>query len=219
MSACIYILAHNYKHKSNKIPFLNKNSPNLTLILVPQKMRNSISPTSFFPILLLLIFLPFTQCSIFPLDKSGNLIQQICKKTPNYDLCLSSLLSNPESSNVDVKGLAQIMADILLGNVSDSLNYIEGLVKQAPEEQLERCLAYCAELYIPVVKYTLPQAIEALSKGQYRFANYGISDVAKEADTCEKKFSSSSIQSPLTDMNNLLESLSDVAVAIVNTLL
>ncbi|KAK4586450.1 hypothetical protein RGQ29_023551 [Quercus rubra] len=182
-------------------------------------MRNSISPTSIFLMLLLLLHVPLIQCSIFPLDdESGNLIDHTCKKTSHYDLCLSSLQSNPQSSTADVKGLAQIMADILLANVTDTLNYIEGLIKQSPEPELERSLTYCAELYIPVVKYTLPQAIDALSKGHYRFANYGISDVAKEADTCEKKFSGP-IQSPLTDWNNLVQGLSDVAVDIVNILL
>lgn len=184
-------------------------------------MRNSISPTSSTFLLLLVlfpIFPPLTQCSILPLDESDNLIDEICKQTPHYKLCLSYLQSNPQSSNADAKGLAQIMGDILLACATEELSYIEGLIKQAPEPELERSLAYCAELYIPVVKYTLPQALDALSKGEYKFANYGIADVAKEADACEKKFSGST-DSPVTDRNNLVESLSEVAKAIVNVLL
>ncbi|KAB1225605.1 Cell wall / vacuolar inhibitor of fructosidase 1 [Morella rubra] len=184
-------------------------------------MRNSISATSVFLLLhviLFSVFLQSTQCSNFSTDESGNLLEEICKQTPLYDLCLSSLQSNPQSSKTDVKGLARIMADTLLANAADALNYIEGLIKQSPEPEVERSLAYCAELYIPVVKYTLPQAIDALTNGQYKFANFGISDAAKEADACEKKLSGST-KSPLSDWNNLVENLSDVAVAIVNILI
>lgn len=148
-------------------------------------------------------------------SQSTDLISKTCKKTPHYDLCLSSLQSSPQSSNSDISGLARIMADLVLSNATDTLNYIHGLLKQSPEEDLQRPLANCAELYIPVVKYSLPQSIDALSNGHYGFANYGISDAAKQAQACEKGFSGST-ESPLTDRNTLVSSLSNVAVAIIN---
>lgn len=148
-------------------------------------------------------------------SQSTDLISKTCKKTPNYDLCLSSLQSSPQSSNSDISGLARIMADLVLSNATDTLDYIHGLLKQSPEEDLQRPLANCAELYIPVVKYSLPQSIDALSNGHYGFANYGISDAAKQAQACEKGFSGST-ESPLTDRNTLVSSLSNVAVAIIN---
>ncbi|TXG71560.1 hypothetical protein EZV62_000139 [Acer yangbiense] len=95
------------------------------------------------------------------------------------------------------------MATTVLKNATDNLNYIEGLIKQTPDPQQERPLADCAELYIPVVKYELPQAIEALSRGHFGFAKYNIADVGKQADNCEKGFSGSSAKSPLTDRNKL----------------
>ncbi|OMO53478.1 Pectinesterase inhibitor [Corchorus capsularis] len=163
------------------------------------------------PILLLTISLPSINC---------DLVDQICKKTPFYDLCISTLRSNSNNSaeSSDVKGLASVAADILLSNATDTLNYIQSQISQTSDPQMERALAYCAELYIPVVKYNLPQAIEALSKGKFEFASDGISDAAKQADACEKNFSGS-LNSPLSDRNKLLHSLSDVAVAIVKLLL
>ncbi|KAJ4721976.1 Pectinesterase inhibitor [Melia azedarach] len=159
-------------------------------------------------LLLLLLLLP-----VF-IQSDDNLIIQICKKTPFRDLCISSLNS---SAPTDVKGLATIIAQRVLENATDNLNYIQGLIKQAPDPQQERALANCAELYIPVVKYELPQAIDALCKGHYGFANYGIADVGKQADACEKGFSGSA-KSPLTDRNKLVRSLSDIAVAIISIL-
>lgn len=112
-----------------------------------------------------------------------------------------------------------MVADNLLANATDTLNYIQAQINQTSDPQMERALAYCAELYIPVVKYNLPQAIDALSKGQFAFAVDGLSDAAKEADACEKNFSGS-MKSPLiSDRNKILHSLSDVTVAIVKILL
>ncbi|XP_061990507.1 cell wall / vacuolar inhibitor of fructosidase 1 [Rosa rugosa] len=162
------------------------------------------------PLLLLLLHIVFF--NVQTQSQSTDLISKTCKKTPHFDLCLSSLQSSPQSSNSDISGLAHIMADLVLSNATDTLDYIHGLLKQSPEEDLQKPLANCAELYIPVVKYTLPQSIDALSNGHYGFANYGISDAAKEAEACEKGFSG---ESPLTDRNTLVSSLAEVAVAII----
>ncbi|XP_039038502.1 cell wall / vacuolar inhibitor of fructosidase 1-like [Hibiscus syriacus] len=163
-------------------------------------------------LLLLTISLPSTQ-------SDDDLIDQICKKTPFYDLCTSTLKSNADPQNTDTKGLAGVMAGILLSNATDTLSYIRGQISETSDPQMERVLAYCAELYIPVVKYNLPQAIDALSKGRFEFASDGISDAAKQADACEKKLSGPLKLSPLSERNRLLHSLSDVAVAIVKLLL
>ncbi|KAL5541495.1 hypothetical protein UlMin_009205 [Ulmus minor] len=167
--------------------------------------------------------LPITLSLIFLLhltttQSSNNLIEETCKKTPHYELCLSSLESNPESKNSDILGLAHIMINNVLANATDALDLIRNLLKQAPDPQEERSLAYCAELFIPVVKYSLPQAIEALIGGHFGFASYGVSDAAKETDACKKSFSGSN-QSPLIDRVNVLHELIDVAEAIISVLL
>ncbi|GAV71688.1 PMEI domain-containing protein [Cephalotus follicularis] len=166
------------------------------------------------PIFLLHVLIPI----LLPLIQCDDLIDQTCKETPFYDLCVNTLEPISRSTKTDVKGLAGIMANILLSNVTDTLNYIQVLIKQTTDQQLEKALANCAELYIPEVKYNLPQAIDALMKGDYAFANYVISDAAKEADACERSFSDST-KSPLTCRNQLVSNLCDVAVGILNVLL
>ncbi|KAK9292192.1 hypothetical protein L1049_020153 [Liquidambar formosana] len=169
-------------------------------------------------VLLFLIFPPLSQSSFQPLaPKGSDLIDNTCKQTPYYDLCVSSLRSDPRSSSADVQGLALIITDMVLGNATDTLALIEDLLKQIKDPSLEKALAYCAELYIPVVKYDLPQAIEALTKGHYKFANYSISEAGNQADTCEKNFTGSTV-SPLTDQNSLVHDLSAVAASIANKL-
>ncbi|KAJ7955263.1 Pectinesterase inhibitor [Quillaja saponaria] len=169
-------------------------------------------------VVLTTIICELTQSSVLRRDENGDLIVQTCKQTPYYDLCVSSLQSNPQSSNTDLKGLALIMVGNVQANATETLNYIEGLIKQTTDQQLEQALAFCAELYIQVVKFSLPQAADAVSDGRFGFANYGISDAVNEAVTCEKKFSGS-IKSPLTDRNDSVHKFSDIAAAILDQLL
>ncbi|KDP27948.1 hypothetical protein JCGZ_19028 [Jatropha curcas] len=164
-------------------------------------------PMILFYILLFSTSLPETQCS--------DLINQICKKTPFYDLCVSSL--NPQSPVSDVKTVASTLANLILSNATDTLSYIQGLIKEGADPQLQKPLANCAELYIPVVRYNLPQAIDALTRGRFGFTSYLLSDAGKQADDCEKSFSGSN-QSPLSFRNKLVSNLCDVAVAILKLL-
>ncbi|KAL3752453.1 hypothetical protein ACJRO7_013151 [Eucalyptus globulus] len=150
--------------------------------------------------------------------KIDGLIEQTCRLTPFYDLCLSSLKSDPTSSAADIRGLARIMAGSVLASASHTLDQIQELLSQAPDPETEKPLAYCAELYIPVVKYTLPQALDALNKGQLGFAVYGLSDAGREAEECAKNFSGQGGGSPVTQGNKLVRNLVDVTLAIVKIL-
>ncbi|KAJ0092141.1 hypothetical protein Patl1_24839 [Pistacia atlantica] len=174
-----------------------------------------------FLLLFLLLFLSVhlqLQCEAAAINvDNDDLIEKICRKTPFHDLCVATLQPIANTPGSNIKGLASSVANIVLGNATDTLHYIEGLIKQTSDPKEERALAECAELYISVVKYELPQAIEALSKGQYGFANYGISDAAKLVDQCDKGFPGKS-GSPLSDRNKLIHSLSQIAVAIINVL-
>ncbi|XP_030539895.1 cell wall / vacuolar inhibitor of fructosidase 1-like [Rhodamnia argentea] len=169
------------------------------------------------PILLLNLIILSPRTPALSLEKSVGLIEKTCKKTPYHDLCVSSLRSSPGSSNATVHDLAGTILNLTLANTTNMLSYIEALIDQTEDPQLERPLDYCAELYIPVVEYTLPQAIVAFDKARYRFAGYGVSDAGDQADKCEKEFSKS-MASPLGDRNKLVSELCDVAVAIIKML-
>ncbi|GMN55114.1 hypothetical protein TIFTF001_024225 [Ficus carica] len=182
-----------------------------------------------FQVALLIISAQRIQCSqVHPMeerdheddgdDQGTELIERTCKRTPHYELCTSTLEASPESSSADLRGLAHIMVDQVLSKATETLEFIRSLLKEEPDPDLEKALAYCAELYIPVVKYSLPQAIDALTGGHFGFANYGISDAAKQANACDKNFSKST-DSPLADKNTLLNDLSEVAAAIIGILL
>ncbi|XP_027339321.1 pectinesterase inhibitor-like [Abrus precatorius] len=170
--------------------------------------------------IILLASIPFTlsQPSFLGKDGSGDLVDQICQKTPFYDLCSSILHSNPLSPKTDLKGVALLMVNNIVANATDTLSYIEGLIKQTSDRELEQALAFCAESYIPVVKYILPQAADAISQSRFGFASYCISDAVKEVSSCDKKFNGSN-HSPLGDRNDIVQKLVDVASAIIKLLL
>ncbi|OWM71088.1 cell wall / vacuolar inhibitor of fructosidase 2-like [Punica granatum] len=164
------------------------------------------------PLLPLLFLLPFSD--------GGGLIEQTCKLTPFPDLCLSALHSSPGSSSTDLHGLAGIMANSVLQNANQTLDQIQQLLDRSPADpETEHSLAYCAELYIPVVKYNLPQAIDALSKGRLGFAAYAINDAVNEAQECEKKLSGGSESlSQVSDRNKIVTNMAAVALAIIKVL-
>ena len=182
-----------------------------------RKGSTSVSSLALHILLLSSILSTPSQSSILWKDEDGDLIDQICKKTPFYDLCSSILHSNPLTPKTDPKGMALIMVNNIQANATDTLNYIEELIKQTSDQQLEQELAFCAESYIPVVKYILPQAADAISQDKFGFASYCISDAEKEVDACNKKFSGTN-QSPLGDRNSIMQKLVDVAAAIVKLL-
>ncbi|RDX71585.1 Cell wall / vacuolar inhibitor of fructosidase 1, partial [Mucuna pruriens] len=151
-------------------------------------------------------------------DGNGDLVEQICKKTPFYDLCSSILHSNPSTPKPDLKGVALLMVNNIVANASDTLSYIEGLIKHTSDRDLEQALAFCAESYIPLVKYILPQAADAITQGRFAFASYCISVALKEVTTCDKKFSAAT-QAPLWDRNDFVQKLVNVAQSIIKLLL
>ncbi|MED6220431.1 hypothetical protein PIB30_044753 [Stylosanthes scabra] len=171
--------------------------------------------------------IPFTQSETrvyyYWNDNNGveDLIDQVCKRTPFYELCSSTLHNNPLlSPKSDIKQVALIMVNNILSNATDTLNYIEALLKHTKDPNLEQALALCAESYIPVVRFTLPQAAAAISQGHFAFASYCISDAVKEVNSCEGRLSKApSDKSPLGDRNDLVQKLVDVANAIIKLLL
>ncbi|CAI0426869.1 unnamed protein product, partial [Linum tenue] len=66
---------------------------------------------------------------------------------------------------------------------------IQAQLKHEKDPKAEKTLANFAELYIPVVKYNLPQAIEAFFRGYYDFTRYALYDAANQAGACEDKLS------------------------------
>ncbi|CAL5199014.1 unnamed protein product [Lathyrus oleraceus] len=182
-------------------------------------MKKPSTSMSFFQIILFsCFFLQLTQSST---QMNGavldDLVDDICKKTPNFDLCSSTIHSNPQAAKSDANGIAVIMINGILQSVTNTLSFIQGLVKETKDLELQRKYAICAETYIPLEKTVLPQAVDGINKKKnYGLAIYSMDYTGKEIDSCNKQFSNAS---PLGDKTNNLHKLLDIGSAILKLLL
>ncbi|WZZ61909.1 hypothetical protein YC2023_062016 [Brassica napus] len=166
--------------------------------------------------LFLLLLLPLLAQS------SDDLIDKICRVTPFIDLCEASLRPLTPSPS-DPKSLASAMASVVLGNMTDTLGYIQSLIRHSHDPAAERALAQCAELYRPVVKFNIPQAIDAMRRGELGFATYVLGDAEKQTDTCQKWINSAGADDEnsvaLTARNKQVKNLCDVAISVIKSLM
>ncbi|XP_065860188.1 cell wall / vacuolar inhibitor of fructosidase 1-like [Euphorbia lathyris] len=145
----------------------------------------------------------------------ANIVDQTCKQTPHYHLCLKFLNSDPRSSTADVTGLALILVDLLKNETTKSVQFVKQLRGKRPD--LEKPLKSCDSDYDAILTADVPEAIQALELGNPRFAEDGMNDVDIEATSCENEFGIE--KSPLFDSNKLLTDISHVDSSIIRQLL
>lgn len=166
----------------------------------------------------IIFFMFVAQVHGFYLDILLNdLIHETCKQTPNYNLCVKTLESSLESSHADLKGLAEIMIGSLESRAALTLHHIRHMLRDVNMEYEKRkALRSCASHYKVILRGDVPQIIEPLERGDYKYAEQGTRDVAAEAHSCENAFSGKSL---LARMNHLVHDISIVATSIVRTIL
>ncbi|KAF5727081.1 cell wall / vacuolar inhibitor of fructosidase 1-like [Tripterygium wilfordii] len=169
-----------------------------------------------FTSLILFTFPAHSSSSIPSIIDSGNIVEQTCRQTPYYDLCVSTLRSNPRSHNANIEELAQIMVDELDSTATNTLRHIRQLLQSGMDQSTQEALRSCAERYRVIVRGDVPEAIEAISKGDYKYAEQGTFDAATEARSCERGFSRG--RSPLSNQNRQVHDTSLVAAAIVKAM-
>lgn len=146
---------------------------------------------------------------------NNSLIHNTCKNSPNYQLCFSTLRSDPRSSNgADISVLGLVMVEAVRKKTVEIMESIKELEKSNPEWRGP--LSECSTNYYTVVKADVPEAIDGLKKGVPKFAEMGMEDTAVEAETCEFGFKQNS---PLTEKNRAIMELSAVAKSIIRMLL
>ncbi|XWS38915.1 hypothetical protein CRYUN_Cryun18bG0004400 [Craigia yunnanensis] len=149
---------------------------------------------------------------------ASDLIETTCKQTPFFDLCVSTLQADPRSSSADVAGLAHIAADSVNAKATATLNQITGLLKSAGDPNLLKALQGCVDKYNAIIQADIPVAIEAIVKGNPKFAVSSATDAANEAQNCENSFANPP-NSPITDSNKAVHDLSTVLESIASLLL
>ncbi|KAK4353234.1 hypothetical protein RND71_028752 [Anisodus tanguticus] len=147
-------------------------------------------------------------------SNNNNLVETTCKNTPNYILCLKTLLPDKRS---DITMLELIMVDAIESKANQAAEIISTLHNSNPPEAWIAPLKKCAFSYKVILTVSLPEAIEALTKGNPKFAEDGMVGCYGDSQDCEENFKSSI--SPLTGLNTAVHELSGVGRAIIRNLL
>ncbi|XP_050918514.1 cell wall / vacuolar inhibitor of fructosidase 1-like [Lathyrus oleraceus] len=144
-----------------------------------------------------------------------HVVNQTCSKTRHYALWIQFLNADPKGSTLDVNGLALIMVNVIKSKANIAVNKINQLKGSIPPAQ-KVALKSCADKYNAILVADVPQATEALQKGDPKFAVDAANDAAIEANGCENGFSG---KSPLTAENNVVRDASAITSAICRLLL
>ncbi|XP_055811186.1 cell wall / vacuolar inhibitor of fructosidase 1-like [Solanum dulcamara] len=150
-------------------------------------------------------------------SSSNNLVETTCKNTPNYNLCIKTLRHDERSASSDITTLALIVVDAIKAKANQGAEIISTLLASNPPEEWRVPLKECAFSYKVILTISLPEAIEALTKGNPKFAEDSMVVCFGDSQDCEENFKSSI--SPLTGLNNAVHELSGVGRAIIRNLL
>ncbi|XP_019174086.1 PREDICTED: cell wall / vacuolar inhibitor of fructosidase 1-like [Ipomoea nil] len=150
------------------------------------------------------------------INGGSDLVESTCRRTPNYELCVKVVSSDPRAQGADdITTLAIIMVDAIKAKSQETAIMINNL--QKTREDLKTALEQCAFDYKVILTASIPEAYEALTKGVPKFAEKGVVASSGSSQQCELGFQKA--QSPLTALNTEVHDLSDVATAIIKILL
>lgn len=157
----------------------------------------------------------FTQVMCMPSNKNVALIHKVCKKTHDYNLCVSSLKSDPRSFNADSKNLALIMLNVTLVKANQITEIILKLNKTTSDPIMHDCLTLCSMDYYDSID-NIEKAILAFKSGDFEESDTELGTCTLPPEECEDCFTEPPPRkSPLTNINAHFVSLATIAQYIV----
>ncbi|KAL7090515.1 hypothetical protein ACP275_12G045800 [Erythranthe tilingii] len=138
----------------------------------------------------LFLFLSIFFTSLFnPILSSSDLIQQTCKNTQYYELCVSSLKSDSSSSKADsAKGLALIMVRVGMANASATNSYLSSKMPSvANGSSMKKAMKECSEKYASA-NDALVNSYQDLSAEMYDYAYMHVMAASDYPNACRNAF-------------------------------
>ncbi|KAJ8440968.1 hypothetical protein Cgig2_019997 [Carnegiea gigantea] len=138
------------------------------------------------------------------------------QQTPNYDLCVSTLNSDPQTRWAkDIRGLTTILVLHLKDKATQTRDHIAWFLKDPfMDQQRKQLLSQCMDRYNTIVMTWLRETLEGLSNKDYGFARESMGTVPTNVELCERSFQGP-VQSPISEDSKTMDDLSKVAYAIV----
>ncbi|XVF60990.1 hypothetical protein PTKIN_Ptkin08bG0092100 [Pterospermum kingtungense] len=118
------------------------------------------------------------------------LIQKTCKTTKYYDLCVSSLKSDPTSVNSDTKGLAMIMVGVGMANATATSTFFSSqLLSTTNDTILKKVLKQCSDKYAHAAD-ALQTSVQDFDSELYDYAYMHVMAAADYPNACHNAFRS-----------------------------
>lgn len=168
----------------------------------------------------LVLFLSFFFVGMGANAEEEDLIHNVCKKTSHFDMCVSTIESDPRSDfKSNPRGFVRILIDRAYVNATAINNYIVDLGKKYKDHFTKECFSICHDLYDAGL-FHLNEALGLIYFKDYmgyRDLDMTLDQFYREPYDCEKSFAQfPAIKLPLTRENNYLLNISDLAIEIVN---
>ncbi|KAF8404378.1 hypothetical protein HHK36_009261 [Tetracentron sinense] len=196
-------------------------SEDAALVEPPAARRKMGSLAFLFLVLLPLSFPGFIHQSVLLVSGDVDLIQNTCKSTKYYDLCISSLKSDPTSLKADTRGLATIMVGIGMVNATGTYSYLSSqLLSTANDTLMKKVLKECADKYL-FAKEAFQASLHELSSEHFDYAYMHVTAAADYPNACQhgfKRYPGLVYLSELARREEELKHLCDVALGIIDLL-
>lgn len=114
-------------------------------------------------------------------NQGDSFIRKTCNKTNNYNLCVSTLESDPNSKNVDLRGMVRITLIALSAKANESAHGFGGRV-DVPSHKLYPKVCY-GELYRLAFR-NIPNARRALESSDFGEMERNLQNVTTIAKAC-----------------------------------
>ncbi|KAG9459494.1 hypothetical protein H6P81_004002 [Aristolochia fimbriata] len=152
-------------------------------------------------------------------DTGVKLIEETCSDTEDPELCVSSFLTDPQSTSALYKDLGAVSVRVVAANATDTRDYIEHLLNKTEDSATKKSLEICLESYNSMVEelHTVTDSLEELDFMPVEEAL----DLAKtKAEECEEEFKKQKgLKSPLTQRNEMIGKLADNGFVIVGDMM
>ncbi|XP_077217825.1 pectinesterase inhibitor-like [Tasmannia lanceolata] len=170
----------------------------------------------FFLIILFLFALSFSQSSANVTQMGTDLIHQTCNKTDYYDLCVSSLESDPRSTSGDLPIFATIFLELATSTANDTVTQISTLVNGTNDEQLKgRLLSACDPMYV-IIMENMKEALLYMESKQYIEVRDSLWASSNQVVNCERSFTRPPpLESPIKVRSGVFENLCSIAHVIL----
>ncbi|XP_074283951.1 cell wall / vacuolar inhibitor of fructosidase 1-like [Silene latifolia] len=147
-----------------------------------------------------------------------NLIDFTCKQTPDYNLCASTLNSDPRSRSAkDMKALATILVDHVNDKASSTRLHIATLfMDPKTDSNTKLYLDQCVTRYDKILSYWIPNAKTSMANDDYSKAQEYIDALPTTIELCERNFEFlGHVKSPITNDSKAMDDIAKVAIAVV----